>query len=106
VKHIYQFTEARDLREANSYQKFLLDTRNLLAAQFREQHGSFNLDKPECANVYPYFIGVFDTVAALGSWKKTALFALAFLICAIAVSFLVPWLQLLFDVPVLAGLKE
>jgi hypothetical protein len=42
-----------------------------LGERFREQCSSADGDK---ANVYPHFIGVFDTVAALGSFQKFALF--------------------------------
>ena len=65
VKHVYQFTSSRSYESASAYQKFLLDTRVQLGKRFREQCGSADGDK---ANVYPYFIRVFDTVAALGSF--------------------------------------
>jgi hypothetical protein len=41
-----------------------LDTRNLIALRFRKEHGSIAATGTD-ANVYPYFVGVFDTVAAL-----------------------------------------
>lgn len=43
-----------------------LGERKALAARFRERHRSAGADETE-ANVYPHFIGVFDTVAALGN---------------------------------------
>jgi uncharacterized protein (DUF2235 family) len=67
VKHIYQFTYPRKMRDANPRQKFLLEIREELASRFREDHGSFDQEDRDKANVYPYFIGVFDTVAALGN---------------------------------------
>lgn len=44
--------------------------RDLLAARFREAHGSGTGDG---ANAYPHFIGVFDTVASVASWSSLAL---------------------------------
>jgi hypothetical protein len=35
VKHIYQFTESRPAESANAYQKFLMETRDRMAARFR-----------------------------------------------------------------------
>lgn len=50
-----------------SYRRFLLGSRDAIAAQFREQYGSTtSVNGAGHANVFPYFIGVFDTVAALG----------------------------------------
>jgi uncharacterized protein (DUF2235 family) len=105
VKHIYQFTESRQPREANAYQRFLLDTRALLAKQFREQHGAVSPTNPNDANVYPYFIGVFDTVAALVNRKSFALFAGAFVIGAVVVSGLLSLLPMFFDSPIVSELS-
>jgi uncharacterized protein (DUF2235 family) len=104
VKHIYQFTETRKKDETNAYQEFLQSTRALIAKRFREQHKSFDSQNPENANVYPYFIGVFDTVAALGNWKKSVLFLMAFLIGALVVSFILSLLPLFLDAPILGYL--
>ena len=79
VKHVYQFISSRPNDEANFVQRFLLDTREILAKRFRQDYGSAHPVDPNLANVYPYFIGVFDTVAALGSFWKTFLFAVVFL---------------------------
>ncbi|MGD9713045.1 MAG: DUF2235 domain-containing protein, partial [Thermomicrobiales bacterium] len=48
--------------------------RNELARRFRERYASDNDGTP---NASPYFIGVFDTVAALGAkgWKRVGIFA-------------------------------
>ena len=100
VKHIYQFTSSRKLDEANSYQRFLLDTRNRIAQQFRAECGSAEGEK---ANVYPYFIGVFDTVAALGSFLKSLLFAGLFLLSAAFVSLVVSYLSLFPDAPIIGS---
>ena len=64
VKHVYQFTSSRPRNSTTARQTFLLETRDLIAKQFRERHGSLGAPG-STANVYPYFIGVFDTVAAL-----------------------------------------
>jgi hypothetical protein len=67
VKDVYQFCSSYDRKEIGPYRKFIMDTRDRIAAQFREQHGcSVTVDGAERPNVFPYFIGVFDTVAALG----------------------------------------
>ena len=63
VKHVYQFTSSRPRHAATQRQQFLLQTRDLIAQRFRRDHQSAGNTTP--ANVYPYFIGVFDTVAAL-----------------------------------------
>jgi Uncharacterized alpha/beta hydrolase domain (DUF2235) len=57
----------------------LLETRDAIAVQFRRQHGSSQVaNDVERANVAPYFIGVFDTVAALGhKYLGSALVAFA-----------------------------
>ena len=80
VKHIYQFTESRSYADATDRQKFLLDTRDLLGKRFREDYGSAEGDE---ANAYPYFIGVFDTVASLGSPLKTISLGAAYVVAAL-----------------------
>jgi hypothetical protein len=67
VKNVYQFCPSYSRKETRGYRLFLLETRDAIAAQFRKQHGSLQIaNDVERANVVPYFIGVFDTVAALG----------------------------------------
>src|SRR5450631_2310068 len=78
VKHVYQFTYPRKQSEATERQRFLLETRENIAVRFRASYGSGDSSDPAKANVYPYFIGVFDTVAALGNRMTTGLFAAAF----------------------------
>src|SRR5205823_3462218 len=71
-------------------QAFLLNTRDLIARRFREDHGS--VAKNSCdANVYPHFIGVFDTVAALLNPTMAFLLICGFLILDFAIS----WILLL-----------
>ncbi len=67
VKDVYQFCPSYSRKETRGYPQFLLETRDAIAAQFRKQHGSTLIaNDVERANVFPYFIGVFDTVATLG----------------------------------------
>lgn len=54
VKKVYQFV-------SSPTDTAYLEQRNALAANFRQKYGSDN-------NVAPFFIGVFDTVASLGSY--------------------------------------
>lgn len=76
VKDVYQFCPSY-ARKIAGYRQFLLQTRDAIALQFRQQYGSsVVVDGAEHANVFPYFIGVFDTVAALGhKYLGTALVA-------------------------------
>ena len=67
VKDVYQFCPSYTQTKRHRYRQFLLDTRGAIARQFREQYGSSStVSGIEQANAFPYFIGVFDTVAALG----------------------------------------
>jgi uncharacterized protein (DUF2235 family) len=65
VKSVYQFCSSYDRQEVGRYRRFMMDTRDQLARKFREDHGC-SKGNDDLTNVYPYFIGVFDTVAALG----------------------------------------
>ena len=89
VKHVYQFTSSRPRHSATPRQQFLLQTRDLIAQRFREDHKSAGTTTS--ANVYPYFIGVFDTVAAL--LNPTMLLSLVALFVALDVA--LSWLLLL-----------
>nr|WP_298687676.1 DUF2235 domain-containing protein [uncultured Dongia sp.] len=64
VKKVYQHTHSRPRKEASDRQNLLLDQRQELARRFRQKYGSGDGAVP---NVFPHFVGVFDTVAALGS---------------------------------------
>jgi hypothetical protein len=67
VKDVYQFCPSYARTRNHPYREFLLDTRNAIARQFREQYGSSSVvNDVEQSKVFPHFIGVFDTVAALG----------------------------------------
>lgn len=102
VRHVYQFTYPRKLSDATPRQKFLLETRAKLAARFRQDYGSGS--GPELANVYPYFIGVFDTVAALGNPVTTTLFSGVFLLFAAGLALLGEFLSYYDDAPVIGWL--
>jgi uncharacterized protein (DUF2235 family) len=64
VKKVYQHTASRNPAGATPRQNELLEQRRELARQFRQRHG-VNLDTDK--SNYPFFIGVFDTVAAVAS---------------------------------------
>jgi Uncharacterized alpha/beta hydrolase domain (DUF2235) len=67
IKDVYQFCPSCNRRETRGYWQFLMETRDAIAAQFRKLCGcALVTSGVELANVVPYFIGVFDTVAALG----------------------------------------
>src|SRR5262249_20126682 len=78
VRHVYQFCSSKPRKEPGSYRNFMLDTRERIAERFRQDHGSCAPETPGKANVYPYFIGVFDTVAALGRTGAVIILAAAF----------------------------
>jgi hypothetical protein len=77
VKNVYQFCSSYDRNKVGAYLGFMLQTRDAIAAKFRAEHGSSVVKEGvEQANVFPYFIGVFDTVAALGNkWLAPILIA-------------------------------
>jgi uncharacterized protein (DUF2235 family) len=64
VRRVYQHTSSWDKAKATKRQLELLEQRDAIAKRFREQYSSANGDEP---NVYPYFVGVFDTVASLSN---------------------------------------
>jgi uncharacterized protein (DUF2235 family) len=92
VKTVYQHTSSWKFDEATDREKELLAQRRELGRRFRAKYYSGTDQEP---NVYPYFIGVFDTVASLANPRALAgliligLFVLALLGIAIWY-FLVP----------------
>jgi uncharacterized protein (DUF2235 family) len=98
VKHIYEFTPSRKEHEATSYQKFLLETRDRLAIRFRMDCASYDPKQPIHPNNYPYFVGAFDTVAALGSLAQGLKFIALYAVGAAVASWLV---SLLPNVPLI-----
>jgi uncharacterized protein (DUF2235 family) len=92
VKKVYQHTESRK-RAPTDRDKELLAQRELLAGRFREAYGSADPGDPSKANVYPFFIGVFDAVASLGKpFVAVCMFLMAALVIAIPAWTVVGWL--------------
>jgi uncharacterized protein (DUF2235 family) len=100
VKHVYQFTSSRPRHSATRRQEFLLTTRDLIARRFREGHGSL-AETGSDANVYPYFVGVFDTVAALLNRMMAFFLVCAFLIMDLIISLILLFIH---DLPLLGQL--
>jgi uncharacterized protein (DUF2235 family) len=103
VKHIYQFTPSRKVAKASYRQQFLLQTRDRLAIRFRMDCRSFDPQYPIHPNNYPYFVGAFDTVAALGNLRTFVNFAALYAIGAMVTSWLV---SLLTKVPLIGSYLE
>jgi hypothetical protein len=104
VKDVYQFCSSYT-RGESAHEDFLLDTRTAIASEFRKQHGSSTVvGGEEKANVFPYFIGVFDTVAALGHKGLTTLVIALVLISPFVVSFVLSLLSYASDFPYLGRL--
>jgi uncharacterized protein (DUF2235 family) len=82
VKKVYQHV-------SSPKDSAFVEQRKVLALQFRQRYHS---DVAGAANVNPYFIGVFDTVAALGSY----LFSGALIVLAVAILAVISYLQSLF----------
>jgi Uncharacterized alpha/beta hydrolase domain (DUF2235) len=104
VKDVYQFCSTYK-RGESPYKDFLLDTREGIAKNFREEHGcSSGLGEEERASVFPYFIGVFDTVAALGHKGLRELVIALVLASPFVVSFFISLLSYASNFPYLGGL--
>lgn len=71
VKKVYKHTHSRSRKTASERETHLLDQRVELARRFREKYVSGDAQEP---NVYPHFVGVFDTVAALASPSAVMMF--------------------------------
>lgn len=94
IKHVYQFG-------ASKKGDPLREVRLELATRFREEHASSAPDHPELSNAYPYFIGVWDTVAALGLTTMRALgllagIVVAFGVIALLVDLVLSWFGVVF----------
>jgi uncharacterized protein (DUF2235 family) len=85
VKRVYQHTHSWLQDKITPRQRELLDQRLELAERFRQKYRSADSGG---ANVYPHFIGVFDTVAAIGN---TTLAAVVLAVAALAINFGVIW---------------
>lgn len=93
VKSVYQFCSSYDRKNIGAYLRFMMDTREKVAEKFRKDHGSAEPTDATKANVYPYFIGVFDTVAALGHRLLGPLTVGGILITPVVASFAVSLLS-------------
>jgi uncharacterized protein (DUF2235 family) len=92
VKNVYQYTESVTPKGATNRQKKLLTQRAERARNFRERYASGNAADANKANVYPYFIGVFDSVASIAKPIMTAsLFVVATLLLAAPSWILLRW---------------
>jgi uncharacterized protein (DUF2235 family) len=89
VKRVYQHVSSP---KDSAY----IEQRKALALQFRQKYHS---DANAASNVNPFFVGVFDTVAALGSY----LFSGLLIILAITMLAAISYLQSLFLFPFLAA---
>jgi hypothetical protein len=89
VKDVYQFCSSYDRTKVGGYLQFMLRTRDAIAAKFRSEHGCSAVEGGvEQANVFPYFIGVFDTVAALGNKWLAPIFVVGVLAIPVGLHFL------------------
>jgi uncharacterized protein (DUF2235 family) len=77
VKSVYQFTHSVRRDEAGDRDKRLMDQRTVLARQFRDRYRSGDPADAAKANVYPHFIGVFDTVSAIATPTSLAVLCTA-----------------------------
>src|SRR6266542_1283724 len=92
VKKVYQQTESRKTFRTER-ERELNSQRDELAHRFRRKYASANPVDPNKANVYPYFIGAFDTVAAVARpLVATSMFLVALLILALLSSVIPNWL--------------
>ena len=90
VKRVYQHVSSpRD--------SAFIAQREALAARFRQQHASGTSEE---ANVYPHFIGVFDTVAAIGSWGSIGVVAALWTGAAVLIGGVCLWFFHAFWTPV------
>ena len=105
VRNVYQFCSSRP-RGQSEYSDFMLETRQRIAKRFRAEHGSGDLGDEDKANVYPYFIGVFDTVAALGRIAATMGLAIGVALAVALISFVLSILQLGKDLNYIGWLLE
>lgn len=67
VKKVYQHTASKKEKNATDREKELLQQRQELARRFREDYKSTDSANPTISNGFPYFVGVFDTVASLAN---------------------------------------
>jgi uncharacterized protein (DUF2235 family) len=80
VKSVYQHVSSP--RDAQ-----FLDQRRALAERYRQEHGC-----SDDQSGYPFFIGVFDTVAALSNRGSLLVLGVAYIVAIAAISFVINWL--------------
>jgi uncharacterized protein (DUF2235 family) len=88
VKKIYKHTHSRSLKSASPMERELLEQRTALAMQFREKYASSG---PSGPNVFPHFIGVFDTVASLGNPTAKIILGVSLIVAVAFISKIVDW---------------
>lgn len=98
VRRVYQHTSSWD--KATPRQRQLLAQREALAARFRQRYASAAMGDDNAPNVYPHFIGVFDTVASLSNPIALAILVVVFAIVTLAVSFLAAPVLALYGCPI------
>jgi uncharacterized protein (DUF2235 family) len=76
VKKVYQHTASKKENEATEREQERLKQRGELASRFREKYRSTDPNDPTKSNGFPYFIGVFDTVASLANPLAIAVLSL------------------------------
>jgi type VI secretion system (T6SS) phospholipase Tle1-like effector len=102
VKDVYQFCSSYDKAKVGKYKLFMMETREAIAKKFRNEHGSsVGAGDEEKANIFPHFIGVFDTVAALGHRGLALLVIAVVLASPFIASFIVSLLSYAPDIPYL-----
>lgn len=106
VKSVYQFCSSYNRDDIGSYRRFMMETRDEVARKFRKDHGSSKPGDDDLANAYPYFIGVFDTVAALGRKGLGLLTVLAVLAAPVVISFLISLLSFASNFPYIGGVLQ
>jgi len=79
VKKVYQHTASVPRDKATSRESELMDQRLVLARNFRETYASRQIDGLD----YPYFIGVFDTVASIASRGSLLVLTVVTLLAAV-----------------------
>jgi uncharacterized protein (DUF2235 family) len=89
VKTVYEHTESLQVI-TNERDKELLTQRSILADRFREKYGSGDVTDKRKANAYPYFVGVFDTVASLAN----PVIATSFFLFGIVIACGIVWLAI------------
>src|SRR6202048_1094308 len=91
VKKVYQHTESRKTFPTKRLEE-LNSQRDELGRRFRERYASIDPANPNKANVYPYFIGVFDTVASVAKpFVAASIFLVAMLLLKFPSGLVLSW---------------